>query len=238
MQKYKKLISTICFVVFLISALSTSAIFPSIVNAGTISLGTENTIMGVDKIYTQDDNGNSGYMNAYQYKLGKDATLQSLSVYVKTAAGKARMAVYSDVSGRPGTKLAETAEFTPVVNWNSVNVTTPIKLIAGNYWISIQLSDDLFTSRSEWTGGKSYSFNPHTYGTYENTYPTTGRDSFMLTSIYATLTTEIIPNDPMKMGVDTIYKQADNGNSGYMNCLLYTSPSPRDRTRSRMPSSA
>ena len=24
----------------------------------------------------------------------------------------------------------------------------------------------------------------------------------------------------------------------YLNCLLYTSPSPRDRTRSRMPSSA
>ena len=26
--------------------------------------------------------------------------------------------------------------------------------------------------------------------------------------------------------------------SGFCNCLLYTSPSPRDRTRSRMPSSA
>ena len=26
--------------------------------------------------------------------------------------------------------------------------------------------------------------------------------------------------------------------SGYSGCLLYTSPSPRDRTRSRMPSSA
>ena len=26
--------------------------------------------------------------------------------------------------------------------------------------------------------------------------------------------------------------------SGYVSCLLYTSPSPRDRTRSRMPSSA
>ena len=25
---------------------------------------------------------------------------------------------------------------------------------------------------------------------------------------------------------------------GFINCLLYTSPSPRDRTRSRMPSSA
>ena len=29
----------------------------------------------------------------------------------------------------------------------------------------------------------------------------------------------------------------ENGET-YINCLLYTSPSPRDRTRSRMPSSA
>ena len=29
-----------------------------------------------------------------------------------------------------------------------------------------------------------------------------------------------------------------NNHNGYKDCLLYTSPSPRDRTRSRMPSSA
>ena len=29
-----------------------------------------------------------------------------------------------------------------------------------------------------------------------------------------------------------------NFNAEWINCLLYTSPSPRDRTRSRMPSSA
>ena len=29
-----------------------------------------------------------------------------------------------------------------------------------------------------------------------------------------------------------------NPNAGFNSCLLYTSPSPRDRTRSRMPSSA
>ena len=28
------------------------------------------------------------------------------------------------------------------------------------------------------------------------------------------------------------------GKGNYVDCLLYTSPSPRDRTRSRMPSSA
>src|SRR5664280_3247281 len=31
---------------------------------------------------------------------------------------------------------------------------------------------------------------------------------------------------------------AENGNTVFKHCLLYTSPSPRDRTRSRMPSSA
>ena len=30
----------------------------------------------------------------------------------------------------------------------------------------------------------------------------------------------------------------DNSEDNLNNCLLYTSPSPRDRTRSRMPSSA
>ena len=30
----------------------------------------------------------------------------------------------------------------------------------------------------------------------------------------------------------------DDADGGYTYCLLYTSPSPRDRTRSRMPSSA
>ena len=30
----------------------------------------------------------------------------------------------------------------------------------------------------------------------------------------------------------------ENGDERYTDCLLYTSPSPRDRTRSRMPSSA
>ena len=34
------------------------------------------------------------------------------------------------------------------------------------------------------------------------------------------------------------YEMSENSSHGLYNCLLYTSPSPRDRTRSRMPSSA
>ena len=41
--------------------------------------------------------------------------------------------------------------------------------------------------------------------------------------------------DPLRTAFDKIN---DNFDELYAACLLYTSPSPRDRTRSRMPSSA
>ena len=38
---------------------------------------------------------------------------------------------------------------------------------------------------------------------------------------------------------DTLFRRViENGFDGITTCLLYTSPSPRDRVRSRMPSSA
>ena len=47
------------------------------------------------------------------------------------------------------------------------------------------------------------------------------------------------PNKP-EIGYQSTwyFDKAKNKNGCYKTCLLYTSPSPRDRTRSRMPSSA
>ena len=46
-------------------------------------------------------------------------------------------------------------------------------------------------------------------------------------------------SDLREMGVFALQvPEADGGLGLGMTCLLYTSPSPRDRTRSRMPSSA
>ena len=53
---------------------------------------------------------------------------------------------------------------------------------------------------------------------------------------------DFAPSNSNMLTVDLIYRDEDNrlffelGETG--SCLLYTSPSPRDRTRSRMPSSA
>ena len=57
-----------------------------------------------------------------------------------------------------------------------------------------------------------------------------------------TFSTESIGRYTWKNSTDSYYfsKKSDSGLDFYIYnlCLLYTSPSPRDRTRSRMPSSA
>ena len=47
-----------------------------------------------------------------------------------------------------------------------------------------------------------------------------------------------ILTDPSYRGQVVALTCPEIGNTGINPCLLYTSPSPRDRTRSRMPSSA
>ena len=46
------------------------------------------------------------------------------------------------------------------------------------------------------------------------------------------------PTDLNLFGVDMNDSELELARNRFSNCLLYTSPSPRDRTRSRMPSSA
>jgi len=50
----------------------------------------------------------------------------------------------------------------------------------------------------------------------------------------------LVSNDDGELSLDmnTHWRSRDLYKAWFMNCLLYTSPSPRDRTRSRMPSSA
>ena len=59
----------------------------------------------------------------------------------------------------------------------------------------------------------------------------------------STILTDLVetPIGPMLLMVEddvVIGLEFDDQPERYMNCLLYTSPSPRDRQKSRMPSSA
>ena len=55
---------------------------------------------------------------------------------------------------------------------------------------------------------------------------------------YAIFNIEVTNPEDYKEYVEKVKPIAEKFGGDYIICLLYTSPSPRDRTRSRMPSSA
>src|ERR1700741_2643841 len=94
--------------------------------------------MGETTITPNNDSGNANLLLAQQATLSQSATIQSMSFYVTAAAGQLRFGIYDATGpgGGPGTKIAETAEITPVVGWNTANVTSQVTLTSGTYWLA------------------------------------------------------------------------------------------------------
>ena len=61
-------------------------------------------------------------------------------------------------------------------------------------------------------------------------------DTVLMTA--STILEDQVAQIAFEVGASLKTKSPDNSLRGNSSCLLYTSPSPRDRTRSRMPSSA
>lgn len=86
---------------------------------------------------TTTDTGNADYLAFTRISLDQPGTIQSLSLYVATAAGNIRLGVYdaSASGGWPGNKKAETNAAAATAGWNTLSVTTPVRLAAGTYWL-------------------------------------------------------------------------------------------------------
>jgi hypothetical protein len=120
--------------------------------------------------------------------LGQTATIQSMSFYVATASGKLRLGIYdaSGPGGGPGAKKAETAEITPVTGWNTANVTTPVSLPAGTYWLAYFPNDNNLHFRLDTSSG-THRFYSLTYTTMPATFSTTPTTGTGHWSLYASL---------------------------------------------------
>lgn len=158
----------------------------------TISVGTTTTsiMIGETNILNVDDSGNANLLLAQEATLARAATIRSLSFYVAMAAGQLRLGIYdaSGPNGGPGAKRAETDEMTAVAGWNAANVTAPVSLPAGNYWLAYAPSDnDLHFERAgDGTGTIAYYDFP--YGALPATFSTTPTTMAEHWSFYATLT--------------------------------------------------
>ena len=152
----------------------------------TYAAGSTITI-GETTITPNSDSGNANLLLAQQASLSQTATIQSMSFYVTAAAGNQRLGIYDATGpgGGPGTKIAETAEITPVVGWNTANVTSQVSLPAGTYWLAYLPSSNSLGFTNASTGStKYYSL---TYGALPTAFSTTPNSGTFHFSFYATL---------------------------------------------------
>ncbi|HET6451999.1 MAG TPA: hypothetical protein VFI08_11845, partial [Spirochaetia bacterium] len=152
--------------------------------------------MGEQNVLTLVDGNNANLLCAQQTTLAQSATLQTLSFYVTTAAGSLRLGVFdaSGPSGRPGVKVAETNEITPVVGWNTASVVTPTLLAAGTYWLTYLPSSNALHFRR--AGSGSVAYYSYTYRPMPQTFSTSPQTVADHWSFYATLLPVSAANAP------------------------------------------
>jgi hypothetical protein len=150
---------------------------------------TGNFTIGETTITPTDDNSNANLILAQQATLSQSASIQSLSFYVTTAAGKLRLGIYDATgpSGGPGAKLAETAELTPTTGWNSATTTAHPTLSAGSYWLAYAPSDNNLAFKKSLTSSVQSSIYNFTYGPLPASVSTPTRTTSSHWSFYATL---------------------------------------------------
>ncbi len=166
--------------------------------------GTTTLNIGQTGVMSGQDGGSSTYLNAQIATLSQTATMQSISIYIKAAAGQMYMGVYNNNSGKPGSLVATTAQFTPVVGWNTINVTTPVSLAAGTYWLSYQPNNDGLGQAFSTTSGTTYYAQPRTYGALPGSFPASTLAANTESSVYATLTTGTVSVTGVTMSPTTV----------------------------------
>ena len=155
------------------------AIGQASLDGGLLTIGQTSVLTGQGR-----NDGNS--IQGIKATLGQTATIQSLSIYFRAAAGHSRLSIYDDKSNYPGTLKAQTAEFTPSVGWNTQNVTSPVSLTAGTYWLIWQTDNNSMSVAYNPNGTNAGAYKGLTYAAPPANFPSGGSAS-PDESIYATL---------------------------------------------------
>ncbi len=166
---------------------------PTATRTATATSSSGMITVGETTVLSTSYSGNGNRLVAQQVVLSQSATIQSLSYYVSTASGQLRLGIYNNNGSNPGTLMAETAAFTPVVGWNTQPVLAQTLLPAGTYWLAFLPQNNSLAGRVVGTGtGRYYSY---TFGSLPASYSSSPTSAAFRFSFYATLSTGAAPSN-------------------------------------------
>jgi preprotein translocase subunit SecG len=126
-----------------------------------------------------------GYITGYKFSLSQPLTVNTLYVYMDSAGGNLKLAVYSDAGTKPGSLIVGSASGSGVSGWNSRSVTSTY-LAAGSYWLVYMNDDNVGANRNAASGSTPRSYKAYTYGDWPASWPSGSADnSRPVASIYA-----------------------------------------------------
>lgn len=158
--------------------------------------GGSSGILGYNVIGGTVDSGDRNYNLASRYTMpaGISGTASSISVHIpiidpNPANRSYQVAIYSDSSGSPGTKLAESAIGTLVAGWNTIPISAPLSANT-SYWLAYNnnASADNFNNFTYDSSvpPASYVWRSQTFGTMPNPYGAPEGNTPLNMSIYVT----------------------------------------------------
>jgi hypothetical protein len=161
--------------------------------AGASEAQAQSTItIGQTAILSAADSGNANLLLAQQSTLTQTATIDSLSFYVTNAAGNLILGIYdaTGASGGPGNLKAVTRSFKTVMGWNTVNVTNPVSLAAGKYWLAYLPNNNNLSFVKQNDSGNCWYYQNSFKNGMPSVWGTKGKNKCTPTtwSFYATLT--------------------------------------------------
>jgi hypothetical protein len=150
-------------------------------NSTNITIGETNQLAG-------GVTGDANLLFAQSAALSQMATIESLSIYAAAGTGNLILGIYADNGrGAPGALQAQTARFSATAGWNTANVTAPVSLQPGTYWLAWSTDSNALSVPGVTTGTDAY--YPFSFGSLPPTFSGTATTETAHRSLYTTLNT-------------------------------------------------
>jgi hypothetical protein len=135
---------------------------------------------------SNDGGADNGYVVYSQFQCNKTATLTDIYLYVATAAGAGRVAIYTDSSGSPHTLLAQSRSQTLASGWNDFSGFSQDLVNGTYYWLAFQANNATTAFDSGYTGS-NYKYQSQSYGSFPSTASslTTGTGEYCIYGQYS-----------------------------------------------------